>query len=106
MGSPAERTGGYFFGDLEARAAGIVTWVIASAVTRPATSSFGRGENRDFAALWLVVDGVSMGIYAIGVGSGTGSNDDSMRSGPRRHHLLANLAPVAHPFLIFSWVHG
>jgi hypothetical protein len=59
---PAERAGGYFFGDLKARASGIVTWVIASAVTRSAVGGFGRSENLDFAALWLVVDGVSMGI--------------------------------------------
>jgi hypothetical protein len=62
MSSPADRAGGYFFGGLEARAAGIVTWVIASAMTRLEASGFGRGENLDFAALWLVVDGVSMGI--------------------------------------------
>jgi hypothetical protein len=62
MSSPAERAGSYFFGDLEARAAGVVSWVIASAVTRPAASGLGGGENLDFAALWLVVDGVSMGI--------------------------------------------
>jgi hypothetical protein len=59
---PAERAGGYFLGDLEARAAGIVTCVIAGAWTRPAVSGFGRGESLDFATLWLVVDGVSMGI--------------------------------------------
>jgi hypothetical protein len=62
MSSPAERAGGYFFGDLEARTAGIVSRVITSAVTRPAAGGFGRSESLDFARLWLVVDGISMGI--------------------------------------------
>jgi hypothetical protein len=62
MSSPAQRAGGYFSGDLEARAAGIVTWVMVSAVARPAASGFVRGENLGFAALWLMVDGISMGI--------------------------------------------
>jgi len=78
MSSPAERAGDYLFGDLIARAAGIVTRVVAFVTSRSVAGGFGRGKNLDLAALWLVMDGVSMGIQAVGVGTGTGSNDDSM----------------------------